>query len=111
MTTATNWLLSWATSYSIPYLVDYGPGNANLQSKIFFVWGSFCIICMAFAYLMVYETKGLSLEQIDELYAEVSSARRSIGWTPTITFREMQEKEATEGKTPGAHEGPAATTG
>jgi MFS transporter, SP family, sugar:H+ symporter len=106
MTTATNWLLNWAIAYSTPYLVDYGPGNANLQSKIFFIWGSCCFVCIAFVYLMIYETKGLSLEQVDELYAEVSSARRSIGWTPTITFREMQEGKTTEGKTPGTHEKP-----
>jgi hypothetical protein len=29
---------------------------------------------------MIYETKGLTLEQVDELYAEVSSARKSVGW-------------------------------
>lgn len=39
---------------------------------------------------MIYETKGLTLEQVDELYAEVSDARRSIGWVPTITFQEIQ---------------------
>jgi sugar porter (SP) family MFS transporter len=37
MTTATNWLLNWAIAYSTPYLVNWGPGNANLQAKIFFI--------------------------------------------------------------------------
>ncbi|KAK2068814.1 hypothetical protein P8C59_003434 [Phyllachora maydis] len=38
MTTATNWLLNWAIAYATPYLVNYGDGYANLQSKIFFIW-------------------------------------------------------------------------
>lgn len=42
---------------------------------------------------MIYETKGLTLEQVDELYAEVSDARKSIGWTPTITFRETMDEK------------------
>lgn len=39
---------------------------------------------------MIYETKGLTLEQVDELYDEVSDARQSIGWVPTITFQEIR---------------------
>jgi hypothetical protein len=69
--------------------VNYGPGNANLQSKIFFVWFGCCFLCIAFVYFMIYETKGLSLEQVDELYSEVSSARNSVGWKPTVTFTEI----------------------
>jgi MFS transporter, SP family, sugar:H+ symporter len=56
-------------------MVNPGPGNANLGSKVFFIWGGFCLICIAFVYFCIYETKGLSLEQVDELYAKV---RRSI---------------------------------
>ncbi|KAH8757052.1 general substrate transporter [Hyaloscypha finlandica] len=93
MTTASNWLLNWAIAYSTPYLVNYGPGDANLQSKIFFIWGGCCFICIAFVYFIIYETKGLTLEQVDELYAEVSEARQSVGWVPTTTFREIQEGE------------------
>lgn len=45
---------------------------------------------------MIYETKGLTLEQVDELYAEVSVARQSTSWVPTVTFREIQEGKAAE---------------
>jgi len=88
MTTATNWLLNWAIAYATPYLVDYGVGYANLQSKIFFVWFGACFICIAFVYFLIYETKGLSLEQVDEMYNEVSIASKSVHWKPTTTFRE-----------------------
>lgn len=82
MTTATNWLLNWAIGYSTPYLVNYGDGYANLQSKIFFVWFAACFVCIAFVYFYIYETKGLSLEQVDQLYEEVSVARQSVHWVP-----------------------------
>ncbi|KAH7137784.1 general substrate transporter, partial [Dactylonectria macrodidyma] len=88
ITTATNWLLNWAIAYATPYLVNYGPGNANLQSKIFFIWFGACFICVAFVYFFIYETKGLALEEVDELYNEVSDARKSTKWRPTITFKE-----------------------
>jgi hypothetical protein len=100
MTTATNWLLNWAIAYSTPYLVNFGPGNANLQSKIFFIWFACCFLCIAFVYFMIYETKGLTLEQIDELYAEVtgwSGARESKKWRPTTTFREIRASIAAQG--------------
>lgn len=90
MTTATNWLLNWAIAYSTPYLVNYGPGNANLQSKIFFVWFAACFLCIAFVYYFIYETKGLTLEEVDELYNEVSVARKSTKWRPTTTFRQRE---------------------
>ncbi|RDW92416.1 putative glucose transporter rco-3 [Coleophoma crateriformis] len=97
MTTATNWLLNWAIAYSTPYLVNFGPGNANLQSKIFFIWFGCCFLCIAFVYFMIYETKGLTLEQVDELYAEVSVARNSVGWKPTTTFRDIRASVAQQG--------------
>ncbi|KAE8448060.1 hypothetical protein EG329_009825 [Mollisiaceae sp. DMI_Dod_QoI] len=97
MTTATNWLLNWAIAYSTPYLVNWGPGNANLQSKIFFIWFACCFLCIAFVYFMIYETKGLTLEQVDELYDEVKVARKSVGWRPTTTFREIRASVAAQG--------------
>ncbi|CAG8980944.1 hypothetical protein HYALB_00003803 [Hymenoscyphus albidus] len=97
MTTATNWLLNWAIAYSTPYLVKWGPGNANLQSKIFFIWFGCCFICIAFVYFMIYETKGLTLEQVDELYQEVTVASQSVGWKPTTTFREIGSSVAGQG--------------
>lgn len=97
MTTATNWLFNWAIAYSTPYLVNYGPGDANLQAKIFFIWFGCCFLCIAFVYFMIYETKGLTLEQIDELYAEVHIARKSVGWTPKKTFREIRASMGGQG--------------
>jgi SP family sugar:H+ symporter-like MFS transporter len=94
MTTATNWLLNWAIAYSTPYLVNTGPGNANLQVKVFFIWGTCCFVCIAFVYFFIYETKGLSLEQVDEMYEKVSKAWESKHFVPSINFREIEEELA-----------------
>ena len=40
---------------------------------------------------MIYETKGLSLEQVDELYLKVPKAWQSNGFVPTVSFQEVQE--------------------
>ncbi|KAM5353642.1 hypothetical protein ACJ41O_000292 [Fusarium nematophilum] len=98
MTTATNWLFNWAIAYSTPYLVNYGKGYANLQSKIFFIWFGCCFICIAFVYFFIYETKGLSLEEVDQLYDEVSVARKSTKWRPTESWEHRQSVAAPANK-------------
>lgn len=96
MTTATNWLLNFAIAYATPYMVN--TEYANLQSKVFFVWGSFCFVCIFFVWFMIYETKGLALEQVDELYNTVSKAWKSKSFVPSVTFQEIEDiREAKRG--------------
>ena len=68
LSSASNWLWNFAIAYSTPYLVNSDPGDANLQEKVFFIWGSTCFCCIVFTYFCIPETRGLSLEQIDILY-------------------------------------------
>ena len=112
ITTATNWLFNWAIAYSTPYLVDYGPGNANLQSKIFFIWFACCFVCIAFVYFYIYETKGLSLEEIDLLYTVESSARKSSKWRPEDSWvhRQSIAQQGMNGKEEGVLEDHANTS-
>lgn len=49
---------------------------------MFFVWG------------FIYETKGLALEQVDELYAKVPHAWQSPGFVPTVSFQDVQDTQA-----------------
>lgn len=96
ITTASNWLLNFAIGYATPYLVNNNPGSTvtqgvNLGAKVFFIWGGCCFICIFFVWAMIYETKGLSLEQVDELYAKVGKAWQSPGFVPTISFQEIQD--------------------
>jgi len=83
LSTASNWFWNCIIAIITPYLVD--KKYANLSSKIFFMWGSLCIISVIFAYFLVPETKGLSLEQVDRMLEEVSP-RKSRSWVPHSTF-------------------------
>lgn len=40
---------------------------------------------------MIYETKGLSLEQVDELYGKVGKAWQSHTFVPTVSFQDVQD--------------------
>lgn len=97
ITTSSNWLVNWAIAYSTPYMVGSGVGYADLGAKIFFVWGGMCIISGIFVWAMVYETAGISLEQIDELYERVEKAWLSRGFQPTWSFQDIQGGEESTG--------------
>ncbi|KAH6667922.1 general substrate transporter [Halenospora varia] len=105
MTTASNWLLNWAIAYSTPYLVNTGKGNAGLQAKIFFLWGGCCLICVGFVFGMIYETKGLSLEEVDEMYEKLDYAWKSNGFVPEVAFREHKETAVGSEEVEKVHEG------
>ena len=70
-------------------MVDSGKGNANLGTKVFYLWGSTCFCCIIFAYFCVPETKGLSLEQIDLLYQNVAPVN-------SVSYRKRLLAEGTE---------------
>jgi len=89
LSVASNWLWNFAIAYSTPYLVDSGKGNANLGTKVFYVWGSTCFCCIIFAYFCIPETKGLSLEQIDLLYQNVVPVH-------SVSYRKRLLAEGTE---------------
>lgn len=83
ISTASNWFWNTIIAVITPYLV--GGDEANLGPKVFFMWGSLCCLSLAFAYFLVPELKGLSLEQADMCMQEVSP-RLSAAWKPSHTF-------------------------
>ncbi|PQE27043.1 mfs monosaccharide protein [Rutstroemia sp. NJR-2017a WRK4] len=77
LSTASNWLWNFVIAFVTPYLVD--EDKANLKAKVFYIFGATCLISAAFAWLWVYETKGLSLEAVDRMCKE-TAPRKSKGW-------------------------------
>jgi len=63
LSTLSNWLLNFAIGYATPYMVD------AINYHVFMVWGSCCILCFLFTFFCIPETKGLSLEQVELLWA------------------------------------------
>ncbi|OBT57842.1 hypothetical protein VE04_01953 [Pseudogymnoascus sp. 24MN13] len=85
LSTASNWFWNCIIGVITPYLVGTEKGQANLGAKVFFMWGALCCISLAFAYFLVPETKGLSLEQVDKMLEE-TTPRTSNKWVPHSTF-------------------------
>lgn len=101
-------MLNFAIAYATPYLVNFGQGYANLQSKIFFIWFGCCFLCIAFVYFYIYETKGLSLEEVDEMYIQSKGQGLKAGpwstkWVPSTTYR--QSNSGVEGDEFGKEKG------
>jgi len=83
LSTSSNWLWNTIIAVITPYMV--GPDKGNLRSNVFFVWGGLCTCAFVYAYFLVPETKGLSLEQVDKMMEE-TTPRTSAKWRPTTTF-------------------------
>lgn len=77
VTAATNWLVNFVFAFITPYLIDTGHHTAALGNKIFFIWGGCNILGVVYVYFMVYETKGLKLEEIDFMYMNCENSRAS----------------------------------
>jgi MFS family permease len=95
LSTASNWLWNCIIAVITPYMVGTHKGEANLGSKVFFVWGSLCTACFVYAYVLIPETKGLSLEQVDRMLEE-TTPRTSAKWVPHSTW--AAETGMVEGK-------------
>jgi hypothetical protein len=65
------------------------------------MWGGLCCISLTFAYFLVPETKGLSLEQVDRMLEE-TSPRTSAGWVPHSAFAADMGLANTDEKTTSA---------
>ncbi|PHH73902.1 hypothetical protein CDD80_3501 [Ophiocordyceps camponoti-rufipedis] len=100
LSTASNWLWNTIIAVITPYMV--GEKRGNLKSSVFFVWGGLCTCAFVYAYFLIPETKGLSLEQVDKMMEE-TTPRKSAKWKPHATFAstvgagEYMEKPMVEG--------------
>ncbi|KAH7157331.1 general substrate transporter [Dactylonectria estremocensis] len=83
LSTASNWLWNTIIAVITPYMV--GTNKGNMKSSVFFVWGGLCTCAFVYAYFLVPETKGLTLEQVDKMMEE-TTPRTSAKWKPTSTF-------------------------
>ncbi|KAJ4505100.1 hypothetical protein HRR83_005922 [Exophiala dermatitidis] len=90
LSTASNWLWNTIIAVITPYMV--GEEHGNMKSSVFFVWGGLCTAAFVYAYFLVPETKGLTLEQVDHMMEE-TTPRTSSKWKPTKTFAQAMTKD------------------
>lgn len=67
---ASNWILCLAVLTSLPYLLD--AQYANLGTKVGFIFGSLTTVLLVLVVFFLPETKDRSLEEIDEMFINVS---------------------------------------
>lgn len=89
----TNWFINFIFAYITPYLIDNNTNKIMLGTKIFFLWGSFNLIGAIITYFLVYETQGLMLEDIDELYRRAKYSWQSSKLNKQITDEQALERE------------------
>lgn len=90
MSTASNWGVNFFIGFITPYLVDSGAGQAGLGVKVFWVWAALCFLALAFSFFLIPETKGLSLEQVDLLYAN-STVLKSNAYRSQLIANNLHE--------------------
>lgn len=102
VTVATNWLVNFVFAFITPYLIDTGSHTAALGNKIFFIWGGANAVGVVFVYFMVYETRGLKLEEIDFMYLECKNSRLSEKFVSrAIDYSRMPQPAGQSGKPSG----------
>lgn len=88
---ASNWLVNFICAFITPYIVDTGSHTSSMGPKIFFIWGSLNALGVVVVYFTIYETRGLTLEEIDELYSKSPNSIQSAKWNKRIRERSMNE--------------------
>lgn len=64
----------------------------NITYGTYFLFGSFAVIMGVFVYFFLPETRGRSLEQMDEVFGRGIFAFRYDNSVPTEAIREAEEK-------------------
>ncbi|CCE61389.1 hypothetical protein TPHA_0A03110 [Tetrapisispora phaffii CBS 4417] len=90
---ASNWLVNFICAFITPYIVDIDGHTSFVGPKIFFLWGGLNTIGLLIAYFTVYETKGLTLEEINELFEVCPSPRMSKEYNANMRNKRIKAEE------------------
>lgn len=64
LSTAANWLFNFALAWAVP------PGFSSIAYKTYFIFGTFNFAALIHVYFCFPETKGRTLEEIEEVFAQ-----------------------------------------
>lgn len=76
--TAVNWIFNFALALFVPSAFK------NLTWKTYIMFGVFCVALTINTFLMFPETKGKTLEEIDQMWEARIPAWKTHNWAPTI---------------------------
>ncbi|KND00827.1 sugar porter (SP) family MFS transporter [Spizellomyces punctatus DAOM BR117] len=95
--TSGNWMMNFLISFFTPFI------TSAIGYRYGYVFAACCLFAAFFVFFLVPETKGRSLEEVDELYAAGVPAWRSANWDPQTgphgknNGLEFQHKEVVRG--------------
>lgn len=88
---ASNWIWNFLIGYFSPTITD------KIGTKYGFVFGSCCLIGIAFVFFCIPETRGLSLEEMEEMWAELWTTGlkpwQTLHWQPSKTLHDKAEQQ------------------
>lgn len=91
LSVSSNWIWNFLVGYFSPTITD------KIGTKYGFVFGSCCALGVLFIYFFVPETRGLSLENMDELWGDLWTTGlkpwQTLNWQPNITYAEKRRTE------------------
>ncbi|KAH9897475.1 general substrate transporter [Xylariomycetidae sp. FL2044] len=93
------YILAWLTGFCSPYFIN--PENLGWGAKYGYIWAGSNLCCLVFFYLFVPETKGRTLEEIDELFANRVSVRNFKTFKTTIMDEARKDVEEKDEDTKG----------
>lgn len=88
---ASSWLANFICALITPYIITKGDQTASMGPKIFFIWGSLNALGVVVVFFAIYETKGLTLEEIDELYTKSPNSFQSAKWNKIIKEKSSKD--------------------
>jgi MFS transporter, SP family, sugar:H+ symporter len=63
-----NFIFGWLVAFCTPYFIN--PTALNWGPKYGYIWGASNLVIIVYVFFFVPETRGRSLEQLDELFAK-----------------------------------------
>ncbi|KAI0195435.1 general substrate transporter [Astrocystis sublimbata] len=99
------YLLAWLTSFFSPYFIN--PENLNWGAKYGYIWAGSNLACFLFFYIFLPETKGRTLEEIDELFDNRVPVRKFKTYHTVIVDEAMKDVKQRSG---GAEKNTASVT-
>ncbi|KIY65663.1 general substrate transporter [Cylindrobasidium torrendii FP15055 ss-10] len=75
---ATNWLWNFLLSFFAPRISE------KIDSLIMLIFSGMLAFGWCYVYLFIPETRGLSLEEVDEMYRAGVKPWHSVGWEPSL---------------------------
>jgi len=75
---AVGFLGAWITTFTAPYFIN--PQSLNWGPRYGYIWFPSCIVATIWVFLFLPETKGRTLEEIDEMFEARLPARKFRGY-------------------------------